>query len=300
MLIMNRQIVLFYQKSNARIRIFIQQQYKTAAKSAGWLAQDIQWKDVIVQNSRIIRQDWHGIIANPTFARGRLITINGIAYGFNKTDRGTRVAAIENIFQLETFPVQGGNFYNFDFTDDDGVAKRISAKVYTKPEYSNGQGDPFINFRVELLAQDPIIKSQTPVTASGDYGIYGGLLLETTLPEAMDESSGSFSATNAGTFASPVEITITGEIINPKILNVTTGRFFRVNTTLDGSQTLVIDSDARTAKVNGTSVLANRGDGSNWIFAEPGSNTFLLTGDDYDADNPTKAGASVSFSSAWL
>ena len=48
----------------------------TEAQAAGWLAQ-IFWKTVAVENSQQQRQDFHGVESNPTFARGRLITLEG-------------------------------------------------------------------------------------------------------------------------------------------------------------------------------------------------------------------------------
>lgn len=270
------------------------------SQSTDWIAENIKWATPVIQNSQINKQDFHGIISNPTFARARLIIINGKIFSTTKTGRGSARNTVDNLFQIDNFPAQNQGFKTFAFTDDDGVQKFINAKVYSRPEYDNGQGDAIIDFSVELLAQDPLIRSINMVSQTGNYGFFGGVLLSTTLPISFDSVDGEFTATNDGNFASPCKITINDEIVNPKILNMTTGRFFKLNISMNTGDELVIDSEERTAKLNGTSVMAYREDGSNWIFANPGQNTFVLLGDDYDATNLTKVSIKVDFYSAWL
>jgi hypothetical protein len=47
-------------------------------------------------------------------------------------------------------------------------------------------------------------------------------------------------------------------------------------------------------------VLASRAPGSAWIYATPGVNIFVLTGDDFDFDNQDKATLAIEFNSTWL
>jgi hypothetical protein len=268
-----------------------------------WMVVDIVWNTTTVENSEVSRQDWHGIISNPTYARSRLITITGVVYSNIATDRatkGTARNAIDSLFQLETFPATANGFYDLEFTDDDGTDKVLKAKVYSKIDYTAEVAENYANFSVNLIAQDPIILGKTLRTGSGGYGIVGGMVLPTTLPVSLNGGVGSFSLTNYGNFASPVVARVTGDILNPKVLNITNNRFFKVNRQLDDMSTLTIDSSAKTAEVNQTNVLGARGDGSVWLYADVGVNHFILLGDDFDPDDTDKATLTVEFYDAWL
>lgn len=84
-------------------------------------------------------------------------------------------------------------------------------------------------------------------------------------------------------------------IENPRVYNLTTGKFFGITTTVRPGQTLEIDTENITAELDGVSVLANRISGSNWIFLSPGDNAMLLVGDNYDSSNEEKAQLEVQY-----
>jgi hypothetical protein len=84
-------------------------------------------------------------------------------------------------------------------------------------------------------------------------------------------------------------------LINPKIYNLTTGKFFGINQTLYKNNTLIIDTDEVTAEIDGINVLADRADGSNWIFLIESGNAFLLTGDNFDFSHQDNASALVEY-----
>ena len=83
--------------------------------------------------------------------------------------------------------------------------------------------------------------------------------------------------------------------MNPKVYNLTTGKFFGITTTVRPGETLEIDADAVTAELDGVNVLASRISGSNWIFLSPGNNAILLTGDNFDWSNQDKAQLEVEY-----
>lgn len=278
--------------------------FKDDAISSGWIATDIDWNPPTIENSQINRQDYHGVVSNPTISRGRIIEISGIIYGKNKLERGLRRNIVNSLFQLEGFPLQGEGFYDLEFEDDDGTAKKISAKVFAKPDYENDQGNVIVAFSLQLFSQDGLIRSQALVKESGGYGQIGGVFLPTTLPASLDGSIGKFSITNSGDFDAQVRATITGDIVNPKIINLTTGMFFRIERTITTSDTLIIDTSANSgrgdATINGTSILSARGQGSNFLYAQPGVNEFILIGENFDPADTGKASVQIEFYSTWL
>lgn len=237
-----------------------------------------------MDNSKIDRQDWHGILSNPTFARERLITITGTVFSETRATRGTAKDQISAIFPLSTNPTQGGDFYDLSFTDDDGTEKFFEAKVYNPPAFTHAQGDPIYSFVCELICQKPFIFSKNKVSQTVNYGLYGGVVLPTVLPIPFDGYLNLMTISNSGTFGSPIEITVTGSIINPKILHLESGKFFKLDRTLT-NETLLVNSDPGTATISGASVLSDRASGSSFLYANPGSNHFLLMGDDFDVDN---------------
>jgi len=267
---------------------------KTQALVAGWIA-DIIWTDVIVENSSISKQTYHGSVSNPTFARERLIQITGEIYSTAKTSRGTIRNILDDLFALEGFPSQGEGFYPLTFTDDDGTLWTIQAKVYNKIEYRQDRGSKIINFAVNLLAEDPVILGASIKTATSTYGTQSGLSLPTTLPVSMDSYEGEFQVINSGNFISSPVITITGDITNPKIFNITTGRFWKMTIDMNPADVLIINTKTATALLNGINALANRATGSQWIFINPGINMLVLLGDDYNPGDPTKASVLVEY-----
>ena len=240
--------------------------------------------------------------------------------------KGTIRNAIEAIFLLESFPGGTTDFKILSFTDDDGIVKFINAKVFSLADFDQtGRAAAVIPFTIELFAEDPFIRS--PLTANSvtmNYGLYGGFTLPFnapfdlnkfigaqsavfggmevpfTAPVALDETIPADIINNTGTMSAGLTLTVTGEITNPKILNLTTGKFWKQNITMTASDVLIIDTDATTAELNGVNDLANRATGSDWLFIDPGVNDIVLVGDDFDWDDQEKATLKVEWFDTYL
>lgn len=267
---------------------------KAQGIAAGWIA-DVEWTKPDVRNSVQDRQDYHGTITLPTLLGGRLITVSGEFFDVSKADRGTIRKSIQDIFTIPSIPTSDNEYKQLAFEDDDATEWFINAKVYDVPSFEHERAAPVGTFTARLYAEDPRIYSQALQTATGDYGLYGGVALPVSLEEALSSSLNSFSTTNNGNFDAPSTITVTGEITNPKIMNLTTGRFFKLNITMVAGDELVIDSTTRipTILLNGDSVSEFRESGSETLFVQAGLNYFLLTGDNFDYDAQDKAQITV-------
>jgi len=263
-------------------------------RSAGWYA-DVLWTTPAVRNVQLSRQDFHGAISRPTFADGRLIQIRGEIFDTSKTDRGTIRNTIANLFLIQSFPSSSNELKKLEFTDDDGTEWFIWAKVYSMPEYEHERGDVLIGFFVQLYAPSPLVLSKDLQSETGIYGLWGGIELPVELPAALDLAVNSFSCVNSGNFAAPAIITVEGEITNPKIFNLTTGKYFEFTVTMEAGDVLIIDTEANTAELNGSNILASRAAGSNWLFVNSGTNIFVLTGDNFDIDDQEKATIEVEW-----
>lgn len=264
------------------------------AIEAGWYA-DIKWTGVSVRNNITPLQGWHGAIARPTFSEGKLIEISGQIFSTDKTRRGEIKNVLADLFKLEDFPDEENSFKALDFEDDDGVVWTIPCKVYTMPEYDNERADPIINFSLQLYAQDPLLRSRSPNIETGIYGDIQGISFPVQFPVQFLGLLNPVICENEGNFAASTLVSIVGDIVNPRVYNYTTNKYFKINTSLSGSDELIINSGDGTAKLNGVNILANRAAGSNWIFLQKGINQIMLLGDDFDPGDQDKARISVEW-----
>lgn len=431
---------------------------KAEGLAAHWYA-DVDINAVSTRTNITPRQDYHGVRANPTFGEGRLVRVSGEIFSATKSVRGSARQEIESFFPLQTFPSIDEELKVLQFKDDDGSDWFLNCKVYTLPAYNHlERGGPIIDFDFNLYAPDPIIRSLTQESETGNYGLSGGISLPAELPAALSSVVNEFLCTNNGNIGSPATITITvsediesdqniaqsqeysdgqqpfgtsstedafgfiftanlekfggvtlkfakegspgdavrvslytesgglpdtlvasvevdptsfpatsdytlfqentvlfteditdgvdyivivertgafdavnyyriasygvdnstglertssawttwanqvfyrihyqNSIVNPKILNLTTNRYFQLNRTLYTGQSLVIDSNESTAEVDGVNAMADRGDGSNFIYILPGANYLVLLGDNYEVNHQDMATATVDF-----
>jgi hypothetical protein len=80
-------------------------------------------------------------------------------------------------------------------------------------------------------------------------------------------------------------LTIPGPVVNPTITNVTTGSVFQYTGTLSSTQTLEVDLMAKTAFLNGVSVIANVTSSS--LYFKSGVNRVSYTTNNADAPDAT-------------
>lgn len=263
-------------------------------RAAGWYA-EFKWTGMQLRNFVASRQDFHGSISKPTFADGKLIDVSGEIFSVAKASRGDAKNIVANLFKIEDFPAEDNELKKLEFTDDDETDWFIWCKVYTMPDYQNGRGEPVIFFTFQLYAPDPLVLSADLQTAEGIYGLLGGVNLPVQLPVDLFGALNPITCVNDGNFAAKAKITIKDKITNPKVINLTTGRFFKLNIAMNEGDELIIDTETATANLNGSSVLANRADGSNWLFVNSGTNYFILIGDDFDFDDQEKASIKIDW-----
>lgn len=80
--------------------------------------------------------------------------------------------------------------------------------------------------------------------------------------------------TNAGWAATYPTITITGPVVNPKVINQSTGAFLLINYSMLQSDTIVLDTDMRTVTLNGNNQRSLLDNTSSW-FNLPAGTTLL-------------------------
>lgn len=95
--------------------------------------------------------------------------------------------------------------------------------------------------QVNLRAPIPFFMNPVPHTVNIST-FSGGLAFPFATPWTFGLASSSILLTNAGNVSTPVKITFNGSITNPRIDNITTGKYIKATMTLNSGETLEIDT----------------------------------------------------------
>ena len=140
-------------------------------------------------------------------------------------------------------------------------------------------------FQATLICPDPFWHGLTEVVGQTD-GVEA-LFEEAGIPFSEYVSGGGAFIWNPGNVESGiiVEITASGAVTNPLVYHVNTDTFFKVTTSLQSGDKLIIDTitDEKSVKRirsgSTTNLIASRAIGSTWLQADPGMNEFTLKAD---------------------
>lgn len=226
------------------------------------------------------------------FERGRDVVINADIYA----DTGTMESYLDS---LKYNYAPSRVLIPFYFKAP-GVDERL---LYVKPlgfkydwEQLRRTGRARAQFR--LFAEDPRI--YTALESSTDIAFSAGALtgfgfnLDFNLSFGGAASTDGAFVNNTGNRPTPPTFTITGPCTSPSIRDETYGNILAFNITLLTGETLVIDTQYRTVRLNGTTNRRNTMTNFDWFFLNPGE-TFIR----YGATTGTGSSLNVSFRSAW-
>ena len=146
-------------------------------------------------------------------------------------------------------------------------------------------------FQATLICPDPFWHGLTEVIGQTD-GVealfeFPFSIEEAGIPFSEYVSGGGAFIWNPGNVESGiiVEITASGAVTNPLVYHVNTDTFFKVTTSLQSGDKLIIDTitDQKSVKRirsgSTTNLIASRAIGSTWLQADPGMNEFTLKAD---------------------
>lgn len=194
----------------------------------------------------------------------------------------------------ETLKAAVPSFDAMDLTVATEGAPVLTSRVTqdSKPLLSQNSG--VWEFSFALTAADPRRYDTTLTTAStGLPTTSGGLALPLVLPLSIGATvaSGLIQVTNEGDMATRPTLTIAGPC-PPCTITHSSGRRLVVPDAIAAGRTLTIDTDARTALLDGT---ASRVVTGTWFELDPGLNAIQFGSATYDAS----ALLTVAFRSAW-
>lgn len=215
-----------------------------------------------------------GTDSNPLFS-ARVISLTGYATGEPAAVNAARLR-----FPSLTEAARGGVLT----VTEDGMS--LSSIVRPSGAFrADRLGGYTFRWQMQLTAPDPrkygpALEQTTTMGAST-----GGLAFPMAFPLAFGAAAGgSVAIGNDGTVKSWPVVRIAGPVVNPRILNPTTGDEFRIALTLAAGEYLDIDTAARTVLLQGTAsrraLVSTTGE---WLPVAPGGATFTCSADTYDA-----------------
>lgn len=181
-----------------------------------------------------------------------------------------------------------------------GVAERL---IYVKPlgckyDWEDVRRVGIARAQFKMFAEDPRLysSSETSVNISFAAGSSLGFAFNIGFSFGFGGSGGTDGVfvTNSGNRSTPPIFTITGPCDTPSIRDDTYGHVLTFNIILAAGETLVIDTQYRTVKLNGTVNRRGALIDPDWFFLQPGQ-TFLR----YNAVSGTGSSLNVRFRSAW-
>lgn len=210
------------------------------------------------------------------FYEPRLVTIKGVIANKDVSVVELRRRQLiqilsEKKLRLE-FRTEAGNLYELDVVVA-GLTMPIN-KILTSSY-----------FKISLRADDPLIYDNTSSTGreailNRSTNASSGFPINFPINFQLGNYESRPTINNFGTSTVYPVITVTGELTNPEIVNITTNEYFKINTTISSGSVAVIDTQAHTIVIDGVTSYSDIADGSSWIHLRPGNNEFFLTSDE--------------------
>ena len=225
------------------------------------------------------------------FERGRSIVLDGTLF----VDTGTMETFLDN---LKANWAPSSTLVPF-YLQPPGVGERV---VFVKPlgcryDWESLRRIGQCDVQFHMFAEDPRIYSSeliSQVIAQGVAATTGrSYSKEYSYSYGVAVTPSQNNCVNGGNRDTPAAMTVTGPVTNPTIYNDTEGTSLRFILTMGASDTLVIDTQYHTVRLNGSNVRSTLVD-PNWFYLHPGDN-FMR----YQADTVGASTLTVSYRSAW-
>lgn len=238
-------------------------------------------KSIKLRTSYYDRQNYHGANSSLTLASWRLFSFEWIIFWTTKEDRYIWQDVLNNIICPESNPSEDNKwFYPLTWIDDWWNEVMCMAKVISVPEYEHEVGSDIIEFKFELYCEEAYYTSIDDEVEDWAYWFIWWNILPSKLSNTLNWYINDIVVTNEGNFQTPCKIEINGTVVNPRIHNLTTWKFYWVDTTI--SNFVLDNTDINTIVTDwGVDVSWYRADWSSLIFLEKWDNHLILLWDNY-------------------
>jgi hypothetical protein len=245
-----------------------------------------------IKNQEIQKEGQHGIWDFNSFYGKRLIVFSGVIVGEDEEQVVIIQDQLKLVIDLPLEPTSTNDgVITIKYTDPRGRALQTTGKIASPIKFNRSMKEDFkLNFQLVLKSANPDIESQTETALTGARGyLAGSMRLPTKLAEKIDiiEAQALVIDNMGNTYASP-NITINGALTNPRIENITTGKYMEFTHTLAVGEKIIINVGAGTiVDETGADISSDLVAGSEFIKLKGGTNKLLLTSDENDgATNP--------------
>lgn len=249
----------------------------------------IDWQDVLrdsVSGIYYWKKDWrrldvddkssdiqwlHRRTVSPTYARKRIITLEGFIDALWNEHEERAVKFLEELFALQsdTSEVIPKQLYIKDMYDHEWI---LNVKI-KQPFETTEALDSFVGYawkwRVVLESvESPTYKSLNEFSVQWEDGAYWGFAIPTPVEFEMGSYSNIIELSTSSNQASAIrwEITAVNDFVWPlTVADVSTGRYFKLGIDWVAWDKIIIDAENLTATKNGSSVKDSRVTGSKWL-----------------------------------
>jgi hypothetical protein len=244
--------------------------------------------DVELNSNEVAKEGAHGIFDLPSFYGKRSISLEGVIGAQDELNLEALKNKIKQTLQLD--PNGLNNYLTLSWQDVAGRVWVVECRALNIPRFSRQLRDATeMTFLLQLKSPNPYIYAKNPIVVSGQRGYIsaGGVALPMAVPfELLSDYTNTVIIDNQGSApASPIYKIYGGAIIdltNPRIINLTTGKEFSLQTTLTGSNSFIqVDTlNGTVTDENGNDVSANIVAGSAYPLLVPGANELVYVTDE--------------------
>jgi len=244
-----------------------------------------------IKNQEIPKEGQHGVWDFNSFYGKRLIVFSGVIVGEDEEKVVEIQDQLKLVVGLPLEPTVGNDgVISIKYTDPRGRALQTTGKIYNPIRFSRNMREPFrLNFQMILKSANPDIESQAETESLGLRGYEAGSIkLPTKMSAKIDIiKKQTLTVANLGnTYANPI-ITINGALTNPKLENLSTGKYMSFSRVLSLGEKIIIDVLNGTIKnESGSDISSDLDIGSEFIKLKSGDNILYLTSDENITENP--------------
>jgi len=225
-----------------------------------------------------------GMFSGRDFLGGRTVTVTILTLSGN----GNSAQYNYNLLKAALLPTQGytpfspTNQLQFQLSAASGLqflnARVRVNKTIIDPNFTYG----YITSQWQFFCPDPKFYDNTQLATSMLYSNLGRTYNRVyPLTYGGGSLAPSAAVNNLGWATTYPIITITGPISNPVVGSTTQQASITIQGTYASTDTIVVDLAQRLITVNGNNARNLVAGGSTWFSAQPGSNSFYLTGTGY-------------------
>jgi hypothetical protein len=211
--------------------------------------------DINIRTSEDFLTDQDGSkIWNQKYA-SRELAIEGTLIGTTVADYFEKASDLAKAFSI----TKESKLLTITKWDDASTQKNIYAKVVSMPRIIEEVGQSnFAAFRIELKAETPFFLSTSSKSGSTAIGTATGIPLSIPMGIPIgSNTNGQITINNEGDIEAFPSFTISNDLQNPTVTNITTGEFFQIQDTLSIGDivSVSVGNDGLRVTKNGTNIF---------------------------------------------